>query len=135
MSLSGRSFQGENMKLSRMFKSGGTGVIATASAKGVINTAIYSAPHVIDEETVAWGMTDGRTFTNVRENHRAAFLYRNPGEGYNGARLTLELKDIEESGEMLEKIKTRTAKIVGTQAAAFVRHVVYFKVIEMRPLI
>lgn len=123
------------MKLSRMFKSGGTGVIATANGKGIINTAIFSTPHVIDEDTVAWGITDGRTLANVRENPKAAFLYRNPGEGYDGARLTLELKDIEESGEMLEKIKARTAKIVGAQAAAFVRHVVYFKVTEMRPLI
>jgi hypothetical protein len=127
--------EGETMKLSKLFKAGGTGVIATVSAKGIVNAVIYSSHDVVDEETVAWGMTDRRTFNNVRENPRAGFLYRNPGGGYSGARLTLELKDIESSGEMLEKVRARTARAVREQAAAFVRHVGYFKVVEIRSLI
>jgi len=123
------------MKLSRMFKSGGTGVLATISAKGVINTAILGSPHVVDEVTVAWGMSDGQTLSNLHENPQAAFLYRNPGDGYQGARLTLELKDIEETGQMLEKIKAKTMKAEGAQTATFVRHVVYFRVNEVRPLV
>ena len=34
------------MKLAELFPEGGRGVIATASADGVVNTAIYARPHI-----------------------------------------------------------------------------------------
>jgi len=40
-----------------------------------VNTAVYAVPHVVDEGTVAWGMTDGRTWDNVRQNPHAAYVY------------------------------------------------------------
>lgn len=122
------------MKLSELFTTGGTGVIASSNAQGEVNLAIYSIPHIIDEETVAWGMTNGRTFNNIWENPRAAYLYRNPGQGYSGSRLTLELKQIEDSGKMLDMIRSHTRVIVGEQAAPHVSHVAYFRVVEIRPL-
>jgi len=30
----------------------GTGVLATADSKGVVDIAIYASPHVIDDETL-----------------------------------------------------------------------------------
>ncbi len=123
------------MKLSELFASDGTGVIATASAKGEVNVAMYAAPHIIDDETVAWGMTDSTTFNNIWENPRAAFLYRQSGKGYAGCRMTLELREVEDSGRLIDVIRSSTRSAAGEQAAAWVSHVAYFRVVEVRPLL
>jgi hypothetical protein len=133
--LSAESKKGEAMKLAELFPEGGRGVIATADAKGVINTAIYATPHIVDEETLAWGMTEGRTYANLRSNPHAAYLYMAPSRGFSGWRLNLELKELRDEGELLEKIRENTAKLVSPQAGAAVKHVGYFKVTEIRSLI
>ncbi|MEJ2253886.1 MAG: pyridoxamine 5'-phosphate oxidase family protein [Nitrospirota bacterium] len=68
-------------KLEALFREGGTGVMTSASAEGRVNAAIYARPHVTEEGTLAWGMTEGRTLRNVKENPSALFLYMNPGVG------------------------------------------------------
>jgi len=122
------------MKIGDVLKPGGRGVIGTASKAGVVNMAVYAVPHVLDDNAVAWGMTDGRTWNNVRENPNASYTYFAPGEGFHGTRLTLSLSRTEDSGEMLEKIRERTAALsIGNPQA--VKHVAYFKVVETRPLL
>jgi hypothetical protein len=123
------------LKLSELFKKEGRGVIATSNKQGEVNVAIYAVPHIIDDETLAWGMTEGRTYNNIMENPNAAYLYMYAGAGYSGARIGLKLKGIENSGEMLDAIKARTREIVSPGAAAAVNHVAYFAVVELRPLI
>ncbi|GAB4229539.1 MAG: pyridoxamine 5'-phosphate oxidase family protein [Deltaproteobacteria bacterium] len=122
------------MKIGDVLKPGGRGVIATASKAGVVNTAVFAVPLILDDETVAWGMTDGRTWDNIRENPNASYAYFAPGEGYRGARLALELRKTEDSGEMLEKIRERTRTSSPGNPDA-VRHVAYFTVVEARPLV
>ena len=122
------------MKIADILKPGGRGVIGTASNAGVVNMAVYAVPHVMDNETVVWGMTDGRTWDNVRENPNASYTYFAPGEGFHGARLTLTLSRTEDSGTMLTKIRERTAASSPGNPQA-VKHVVYFKVVETRPLV
>jgi hypothetical protein len=122
------------MKIGDVLKPGGRGVIATASKAGVINMAVYAVPHVVDDETVAWGMTDGRTWNNVQENPNASYAYFAPGEGFRGARLTLSLTRTEDSGEMLASIRERTGMVSPGDPEA-VKHVAYFKVAETRPLV
>ena len=123
------------MKLLELFKEAGRGVIATSNTQGEVNVAIYATPHVVDDSTLAWGMTEGRTYHNIMENPRAAYLFMYAGGGYTGARLGLKLKGIENSGDMLDVIKARTLEIVGAGAAEAVKHVAYFTVVEIRPLI
>lgn len=123
------------LTISDMLKPGGSGVIATANANCVPNAAIYARPNFVDENIVAWGMTKGRTYRNLKENPNAAFLYIEPGHGYRGVRLLLKLKEIRDSGEMLEQIKAKTASIVGQKGADAVKYVAFFNVIEIRPLI
>jgi hypothetical protein len=122
------------MKLEDVLKPGGRGVIATASKSGAVNTAVYALPHVVDGETVAWGMTDGRTWDNVRQNPSAAYIYFAPGEGFRGARLTLSLARTEDSGELLSKVREQTGRVSAGNPEA-VKHVAYFKVVETRPLV
>ena len=122
------------MNIREVLKPGGRGVIGTATKAGVVNMAVYAVPHIVDNGTVAWGMTDGRTWDNVRENPNASYAYFAPGEGFRGARLTLSLSRTEDSGEMLEKIRERTgASSPGNPEA--IKHVAYFKVVETRPLV
>ncbi len=122
------------MILSEYLSPGGTGVIATADRDGTINTAIYAAPTVVDDEMVAWGMTEGRTYRNLRENPNAAFLHQAPGDGAAGIRMTLRLEAISDSGDDLDAIRAQARKTSGAAAARMVKYVAYFKVVETRPL-
>ena len=122
------------MKLSELLPPGGTGVIATADRNGAVNVAIYAAPRLVDDDTVAWGMTAGRTYDNLRDNRNASYLYRAPGNGVKGVRLTLLLQKIEDAGKTLEEVKARAGAAVGPRAAEAVRYVAYFRVVETRPL-
>lgn len=123
------------MKLAELFPEGGRGVIGTADAAGVVNLAVFAVPHVIDEETLAWGFTEGRSIANLRLNPHASYLYLAPTRGYSGWRLTLTMKEEKGEGELLEKIKELATLSSGTMAGAAVKHVAYFKVDEVRPLI
>ncbi len=123
------------MNLSELFDHQGLGVMSTSSSDGKVNSAVYARPHVIDEATLVWGMTDKRTYQNLTRNRHAAFLFKTGGPGFNGVRLALELIRTEESGELLETIKAKTDEIVGPGAGAAVTHAAWFKVVEVRPLI
>jgi len=122
------------MKLAELFPEGGRGIIATADAKGVINQAVFAVPHVINEETLAWGFSEGRSLLNLRENPQASYLYLAPTRGYSGWRLTLTAKKEEREGEVLESIRAGARNAAGPQAGAALAAVVYFKVDEVRPL-
>ena len=123
------------MNISEIFNQEGTGVIATSAADGIVNTAIYARPHIIDEKHVAWGMTEGRTHNNVVQNPHGAYIFIIQGPGYRGVRLGLKLQKIEESGSLLDSIKASTEKIVNPQAAQAVKYAAYFEIIEIRPLV
>lgn len=123
------------MNLAELFTRPGIGVMSTSSRDGRVNSAIYASPHVIDEQTLVWGMTDRRTFRNVTENPHAAYLFKTSSPGFQGARLGLELIRSEESGKLLETIRQNTDQIVGPGAGAAVTHAVWFRVVEIRPLI
>src|SRR4030067_38851 len=86
---------------------------APAGADGGVNTAIYAIPHRTEENPVAWGMTEKRTYRNIRENPNASYLYIAPGNGYEGVRLTLKLKEIRASGRLLDTIRERPRESSG----------------------
>ncbi|GAW67940.1 pyridoxamine 5'-phosphate oxidase [Geoanaerobacter pelophilus] len=110
-------------------------MIATADAAGVVNQAVFAIPHVVDEQTLAWGFSDGRSIANLRVNPHASYLYLAPSRGYSGWRLSLTMKEELGEGDMLEKIKSRTAQVASPEASSAVTRVAYFKVDEVRPLI
>lgn len=123
------------MNLSELFSHPGLGVMSTSAADGKVNSAVYSRPHLIDETTLVWGMTDKRTYQNLTGNRHAAFLFKTGAPGFSGIRLGLELIRIEAEGELLATIKANTDKIVGPGAGALVTHAVWFKVVEVRSLL
>jgi hypothetical protein len=123
------------MKLDELFTLPGLGVMSTSSSDGKVNSAVYARPHIIDETTLIWGMTDNRTYQNLTRNRHAAFLFKTSGPGFSGVRLTLELIRTEEEGDLLATIKASTDVVVGPGAGAAVTHAAWFKVVEVRPLI
>ena len=65
------------MSLGEYFeKTKGLGVLATADSKGKVDAAIYSRPHVMDDETVAFIMADRLTHNNLQSNPHAAYLFK-----------------------------------------------------------
>ena len=123
------------MNLTELFTNAGMGVMSTSSSDGKVNSAVYARPHVIDETTLVWGMTDKRTYQNLTRNRHAAFLFKTNQPGFNGVRLALELIRTEEEGDLLATIKENTDEIVGPGAGAAVTHAAWFRVAETRPLI
>jgi hypothetical protein len=70
-------------------KSDGTGVLSTADDGGVVNSAVYSKPHVLDDNTVAFVMRQRLTHHNLESNSRAAYLFLENAPGHQGLRLHL----------------------------------------------
>ncbi len=97
------------MNLKNYFKENvGTGVLATADAKGNVNTAIYARPHFFKNSTMALIMRDRLSRKNLLENGSANYLFRENGKSYNGLRLKLTLIDESNDSEMIAKISRRS---------------------------
>lgn len=123
------------MDLIELFQNPGLGIMATASKDGIVNTAVYARPHVIDQQTLVWGMTEGCTYRNIIENPHASFLFKTNAPGFSGVRLSLKMVRSEEDGEMLACIKKNARKVVGIGAGDAVTHAIWFHVVDVRNLI
>ncbi|HET6490426.1 MAG TPA: pyridoxamine 5'-phosphate oxidase family protein [Syntrophales bacterium] len=124
------------MNLSGYFeKATGIGILATADSTGAVNAAVYAKPHFIDEETVAFIMADRLTHHNVKQNPRAAYLFKEAGEKYVGKRLYLsKTKEIQDTKLVSEMRRKKYPEIVGKYGDEN-KFVVYFKVDKVLPLI
>ena len=95
-------------KLKEYFeKSKGFGVLATADSSGKVDAAIYSRPHFLEEETVAFIMRDRLTYNNLQSNPSATFLFVEEGTRYQGKRLYLKKTREENNPDLVKKIKRR----------------------------
>ena len=78
------------MSLKKYFEATkGFGVLATASADGSVDVAVYARPHVVDAETLAFIMADRLSHRNLQSNPHAAYLFREGATGDAGKRLHL----------------------------------------------
>jgi hypothetical protein len=71
----------------------GIGVMATSDENGVVNTAIYSRPHVQGKEEVAFVIRDRLSHKNLEKNKHANYLFLEDGRGYSGVRIFLTKLD------------------------------------------
>lgn len=67
----------------------GTGVLATADREGVVNTALYARPHVIERNKIGFIMRERLSRKNLLENPHASYLFQEDGPGTGGIRLRL----------------------------------------------
>lgn len=114
------------------------GVISTSSKDGLVDSAVYGSPQMVDEKTVIVALAKGRTFANLQENPNATFMIMEPGSGvldWKGIRVYLRMQEYVTSGSQLDMYKSEVAKIVGEQAADMIKVLATFEVTEVRPLI
>jgi hypothetical protein len=124
------------MKLSEYFENAtGRGVLATADSQGKVDVAVYSRPHFVDEDTVAYIMTDRLTHVNLRSNPQAAYIFMESGEHYQGKRLYLTKIREESDPEAIDKIRWRKSYVVPEGQKNEKRFLVFFKIDKTLPLI
>jgi hypothetical protein len=114
-------------------KTSGKGFLATAGRSGEVDIAIYSRPHVMEDGTLAFGMTDRLTHANLGENPHAVYAFNE--KGYKGMRLYLEKVSEETEGSLLEKIRKRADEVVCPGTGDAIKYVVYFRVTKDLPLV
>ncbi|NLK40736.1 MAG: pyridoxamine 5'-phosphate oxidase family protein [Planctomycetes bacterium] len=108
----------------------GVGVLATSDADGNVDAAVYAVPHVVDENTLGFIMRPRRSFNNILKNPKAAYLFLEKTDGYNGLRLYLEKCGLENNPDKINQL--RRSRHGGDEERATL---VYFKVTEQRPLV
>jgi hypothetical protein len=122
------------MTLSEYFENiEGTGVLATADSDGNVDVAIYAKPHVIEEDTVAFIMSERLSYQNVTSNPKAAYLFMEDTGGYKGKRLYLTKTKEDSDKEIIDSIRRRCATKCDDSEEN--KHLVYFEVDKTRELI
>ncbi len=117
--------------LDEYFKSHeGTAVLSTADAQGRVDAAIYSKPHLIEEEEIALLMSDRLSHANIQENPFAVYLFLEQGPGWKGKRIYLKKSREERNTELARSLIRRSH---GHPEAVDV-NLVYFQVEKILPL-
>ena len=111
----------------------GLGVLATSDSEGNVDIAIYSRPYIIDEKTIAFSMLEKLSYSNIQSNPKAAYMFAEAGEGYTGKRLHLTKTGEEKNPERIKEIKQQHTRT--REPDEKVRHLVYFNVDKIRPLV
>jgi len=110
----------------------GLGVFSTADADGNVDSAIYAAPHVMNDDSIAFIMRPRLSYDNLQQNPRAAYLYIEKGPGYQGRRLYLEKTREEDDPATVSQFRRSSHGDAGDEDQA---KLVYFNVIRVRPLV
>ena len=114
------------------------GSLATANKKGEVNAAVFGSPQMIDEETVIMAIGENRSYQNLQENPKAAFLVVEPGDNpmeWKGVRVYLEVASFERYGELLDSLRERIRSVAGDRSANAIKAAIRFKITDVRPLI
>ena len=123
------------MTLSEYFESTkGTGILATTSAAGEVDAAVYARPHFLDDRTVAFIMADRLSHRNLQSNPHAAYLFIERGEGYKGRRLHLTKVAEETDPQKIQTLRRRPLPAeCGVESES--RYLVHFRIDRVQPLI
>ncbi len=111
----------------------GKGFMATSASSGEVDIAVYSRPHVMEDGTLAFGMTDRLTYANLQQNPHAVYAFNE--KGFEGVRLYLEKVREETEGPLLEEIRKRADEVVHPGTGELLKYVVYFRMKKNLPLV
>ena len=119
------------MEISEYFKTvKGNGVLATADSTGKVDISVYAIPHVTDEETIAFIMTDRLTHQNLQSNPHAAYLFMEEEEKFKGKRPYLTKIREEKDSPLLDSMRRKAyPNLKGKE------YLVFFRVNKIIPLI
>jgi hypothetical protein len=122
------------MNLSDYFETAqGIGILATANSEGQVDVAIYSRPHVTDEDTVAFIMRPRLSHENLQSNPHAAYMFIEKGPGYKGKRLYLTKLREETDPALIDSLRRKDGKHKAkSDEKSFL---VYFHIDKIRPLV
>ena len=112
-------------------------VLATTDKSGKVNVAVFGSFAMVDDETVIVMVGDNRTYANLQENPSASLLvtlHGKTGMQQEGCRLYLKVRSIDDEGKMFDAIKGKVRARVG-DAAEMLKHLVYFDIEEVRPIL
>ena len=112
----------------------GRGVLATASADGRVDAAIYSRPHVSEDGTVAFIMRQRLTHSNLQSNPYAVYLFMEEEAGFRGLRLFLKKIGEDQNPELLERMTRRHLSPAEDEARG-PKWIVYFRIEKALALI
>lgn len=111
----------------------GLGVLSTSDKNGEVNAAVYARPHCFEDGTVGFIMPDRLTHSNLQQNGKAVFLFKEAGESdhsYEGKRLYLEKLREEDDQEYVNSLRRR---VYGDDRDG--RFLVVFKIAKELPLV
>jgi hypothetical protein len=114
-------------------KNKGLGVLSTADGNGIVNSAIYARPHVMEDGSLAFIMRDRLTHQNIRTNPSATYLFREDGPGYHGKRLYMTKIREEENSELISSLSRRTYSSDKDRRES--KFLVFFKLEKERSLV
>ena len=122
------------MMLSEYFsKAKGIGVLAAADSSGNVDVAVYSRPYFADEEHVFFVMADRLIRQYLQSNPKAAYLFKEAGEGYVGKRLFLtKTKENDDPAAIDSLFKEKN---IPPEYRGESKYVVYFHVDNELPLV
>ena len=109
-------------------------ILSSADRSGKVTTAVYSAPHVMNDGTVTFLMRERLTYRNILENPHAACMYIVHGGSYQGIRLFLTKVREDNDPESIARM-TRRHLSAEEDKAKGPKHLVIFKVDKVLPLI
>ncbi len=120
------------MKLKDYFeKTAGTGVLSTADENGNVNAAIYSRPHFIESDKLAFIMRDRLSHKNLVSNPHAVYLFKEDGPGYKGKRLYMTMVKEEKNADQIASLQRRKYEKEVNED----RFLVFFELVRERPLV
>jgi hypothetical protein len=123
------------MKLSEYFnQADGFGVLSTADQSGKVNAAVYSRPHFMDEETIAFIAGDRLTRANLLKNPHAVYLFREEGS-YEGRRLYITRLREEKDSPLIDEIRRKKHPVKKEKPENGTRYLIFFHLDKVLPLI
>jgi putative heme iron utilization protein len=123
------------MDLKKYFEDArGTGVLSTADGQGRVNVAVYARPHVMEDGTLAFIMSDRLSRHNVEQNPNAAYLFLEDKTERAGIRLNLTKVRESEDADLIARLRRRSYPPEDEAGMGKLR-LVYFTVEHQRPLV
>lgn len=123
------------MTLKDYFESiSGICIFSSADRSGKVTTAVYSAPRVMDDGTVAFLMRERLTYRNILENPHAACMVIERGGGYQGVRLFLTKVREDNDPDLIARMTRRNLSAAEDRAKG-PKHLVVFAVDRISPLV
>lgn len=112
----------------------GKSILSSAGSAGLVTSAIYSKPHMLDDGTLAFVMRKRLTHENLATNPCAAYMFIEEGHGHQGLRVFLRKLREDTDSALLEKM-TRRHLSPEEDKAKGPKFLVYFSVEKILPLI